>query len=96
MPFGTDDGELAPHAQRETLRMVHSVESEADFLWCVLCERTFRRRWLRGARDRVLCPYAPCEGGKLFEPWEWSRVREVNQGYPPLPVEGEAYPFFGR
>ena len=63
-----------------------------DFHWCLLCERTFRSS---GNPLPIRCPTPGCEGGVLFEPLAWSRVRAANPDYPPVPLEDVAYPFFG-
>lgn len=66
-----------------------------DYLWCLVCERAFRRSQQRVVGGHRLCPHAPCEGGLLFEPWGWSLVRGSNASYPEIPLEDVPYPFFG-
>lgn len=87
------DFDSAPSMARAPL---HPVEAAADFEWCVLCERTFRRGRHRLVGGQRLCPYAGCDGGLPVEPWEWTRVLAANPDYPPVPMEDVAYPFFGR
>ena len=67
----------------------------ADRLWCVVCERTFRAHQQRNDEGVFLCAYTGCEGGRLFEPWSWERVRAANPQYPEEPLEDVAYPYFG-
>ena len=69
--------------------------ASGDYLWCLMCERTFRPSQQRRIGEHLLCPHAPCEGGLLFEPWAWSQVRGSNTSYPAIPLEDVAYPFFG-
>ena len=81
---------------REMARSLYGIESDTDYLWCVVCERTFRRGHYRQVGEHRLCPYDQCEGGLLFEPWEWTQVRRANPDYPRVPSEDVLYPFFGR
>lgn len=80
---------VPPHAPQ-------AGQAASDFHWCLLCERAFRRDRYRLADGQRMCPSAGCEGGRLFEPWEWTRVLAANPDYPAVPLEDVAYPFFGR
>jgi hypothetical protein len=82
--------------RRRYQRAQHADESECDFLWCVVCEHAFHRQRFRRDGSQLRCPDPQCEGGLLFEPWEWSRVRQANPDYPEAPLDDAAYPFFGR
>ena len=81
--------------RREVGHALRGFDNETDYLWCIVCERTFRRGAFRQVGDKRLCPYDRCDGGLLFEPWEWSQVRKENPGYPRVPYEDVVYPFFG-
>jgi hypothetical protein len=74
---------------------LHGGQATSDFHWCLICERSFRRDRYRLVDGKRLCPTPGCEGGQLFEPWEWTRVLAANPDYPPIPLEDVAYPFFG-
>ena len=76
-------------------RAQHSALASSDFHWCLVCERAFRNYRYRLVEGRARVPYAGCDGGRLFEPWEWTRVLSANPDYPPVPLEDVAYPFFG-
>ena len=67
----------------------------ADYLWCIHCERAYQYGELRDAGGKPACPYVGCEGSQA-EPWDWSRVRRANPGYPRQPSHGVVYPLFGR
>ena len=87
-------GQVNPrHVDLPSLR---AVEPGDEFLWCVLCERAFRKHRYRLDGGPALCPYDGCDGGRLFEPWAWSRVRGANPDYPSLPLEDVAYPYVGK
>ena len=82
--------------RRRYQRALLAGDSEGDYLWCVVCEHAFHRQRFRRDGAQLRCPEPQCEGGLMFEPWEWSRVRQANPDYPEAPLPDAAYPFFGR
>jgi hypothetical protein len=82
--------------RRRHERAADGQEDEHEFLWCVVCEHAFRRERFRRDGAQLRCPDPLCEGGLLFEPWEWSKVRQANPDYPEAPSPDAVYPFFGQ
>jgi hypothetical protein len=81
--------------RRRYERPAHAAAAETDFLWCVVCEHAFHRQRFRRDGAQLRCPDPQCDGGLLFEPWEWTQVRSANPGYPTTPAADTAYPYFG-
>ncbi len=77
-----------------------------DWVWCLHCEKVYQygeyreekvaKRWrhLVGAIIQM-CPTDECSGGQ-GDMWTWARVREVNPGYPEIPMRGVLYPLYGE
>ena len=86
-----------PHLRSIDLPSIraYSPPEGSDLLWCVLCERTYRAHQQRNDDGVFLCAYDGCDGGRLFEPWSWERVRQANPHYPQVPLEDVSYPYFG-
>lgn len=68
---------------------------QADFLWCIHCERAYQYGEFRRSGTRQLCPYVSCAGAEVFA-WDWEKVRAANPDYPAEPSPGVVYPLFGK
>jgi hypothetical protein len=62
--------------------------AETAWLYCTLCERAFQ------ANSKISCNHDRCDG-RLGDIYGWEIVRELNNGYPDIPIYGEEYPLFG-
>lgn len=67
----------------------------AVFLWCLHCERTYRRGDCSVDDEGVQwCPYDDCDGGVFMDGWTWQSVRNNHPEYPVIPEEGVRYPLY--
>lgn len=64
------------------------------FLWCLHCERTYRRGECRIIDGLQMCPYEGCDGDTVCDGKSWGWVRESNSQYPVIPTEGVRYPLY--
>jgi len=64
------------------------------FLWCLHCERTYRRGECREIDGLQMCPYEGCDGDTVFDGWAWGTVREDHPDYPAIPIPGVVYPLY--
>lgn len=42
----------------------------SDFIWCLHCERTYRRGQYRLVNGFEMCPYPDCDGTTVLDGWE--------------------------
>lgn len=80
------------------------MKSDADYLWCLHCERAYARSQARtehvsdpefGEADLLLCAYEDCDGDVEMEAWSWEQVRKGREDrYPEQPAWGTVYPQF--
>jgi len=61
---------------------------KTTWLYCTACERAFQ------SESKKYCKYDGCDGN-LGDVWEWEVARELNHGYPNIPIPGKEYPLFG-
>ena len=74
-------------------------------LWCLHCERTFKKGTERTVVERGLelshCHYAGCDGSEI-DFWEWETVRTPyekdldRETYPEIPIYGKVYPLYSN
>ncbi len=74
-------------------------------LWCLHCERTFKKGTERTVVERglelSLCHYAGCDGSEI-DFWEWEKVRipyekdPDRETYPEIPMYGKVYPLYSN
>ncbi|MDD4870967.1 MAG: hypothetical protein PHR77_10440 [Kiritimatiellae bacterium] len=64
------------------------------FLWCLHCERTYRRGECRVINGLQMCPYDGCNGDTVMDAWPWGSLREGHSDYPVIPEEGKRYPMY--
>lgn len=82
--------------RRRHARAPQRRDNGCDYLWCVVCEHAFPRECFRRDGAQLCCPDRQCEGGLMFQPWQWTRLREANPDYPAAPVADAVYPYFGQ
>ena len=73
---------------------ISNEEKESDYLWCLHCERTYKRGKFRKVDDLQMCPYEDCDGDTVLDAWDWESVREYHSAYPEIPEEGKVYPLY--
>lgn len=75
---------------------IHNMDDDAVFLWCLHCERTYRRGECREIDGLQMCPYEGCDGDTVLDgkPWNWARVEHPD--YPTIPTEGQRYPLYSE
>jgi len=59
-----------------------------NWLYCTYCERAFL------SNSKSYCIYDNCFGN-LGDIWDWEIIRNINKGYPEMPVAGREYPLYG-
>ncbi len=64
------------------------------WMWCLHCERAYRRGEYRLVGGLRMCPYEDCDGDTVLDAWPWSVVRRHNPDYPPVPERGKVYPLY--
>ena len=67
---------------------------KSEFLWCLHCERAFRRGEFRRVGEYQMCPYKGCDGGIVVDAWGWETVRDGHPDYPAIPEIGKVYPLY--
>jgi hypothetical protein len=73
----------------------HSCQDfRAGIVWCLHCERTYRRGECRVIDGIDWCPYPGCDGSVMMDQWPWSHVRAENPSYPVIPDPGITYPLY--
>lgn len=65
-----------------------------DYLWCLHCERAYKRGKFRRNGELQMCPYPGCDGDTVMDGWDWAKLREHHSDYPEVPVEGTHYPLY--
>ena len=61
--------------------------TQTTWVYCTLCERAFL------SDSKKYCCYDWCDGD-LGDIWGWEVIRDLNPGYPEMPIPGVAYPLF--
>jgi len=69
-------------------------EKLSDYLWCLHCERTYKRGEFRLVNGLQMCPYEGCDGDTVLDAWDWAKVREMHPEYPEVPERGKVYPLY--
>ncbi len=69
-------------------------EEVSDYIWCMHCERAYKRGEHRMVGDIPMCPYAGCGGDTFMDGWDWDRFREPLPQYPSIPEPGKNYPMY--
>jgi hypothetical protein len=75
---------------------VHNPDSNALFLWCLHCERTYRRGECREVNGLQMCPYDGCDGDTVTDAFPWSQIRDANPQYPVIPEHGARYAMYPK
>lgn len=73
---------------------VFDEEKRSDYLWCLHCERTYKRGEFRLVNGLQMCPYEGCDGDTVLDAWDWAKVREMHPEYPEVPERGKVYPLY--
>lgn len=92
------------HADKTDRNRIFPEEPTSEYLWCVHCERAYKRgdyRKVLLSRSQVvpdkeyleMCPYDGCDGDTVIDAWNWKDVRSGN-GYPKVPLLGIVYPLY--
>lgn len=77
---------------------LYGVDDTEKFLWCLHCERTYRKGEHRvSKRGEQVCAYRDCDGDTVLDAWNWQKVRDgLEDQYPEEPVHGVVYPLYGK
>ena len=70
---------------------VFKEDIKSDYLWCLHCERAYKRGMYRVVRGLQLCPYDDCDGDTVTDAWDWQKICDGHPDYPEIPEEGEVY-----
>lgn len=71
-------------------------EEKSDFIWCMHCERAYKRGEHRMVGDIPKCPYPGCGGDVFSDGWDWDMFREPLPQYPEIPEFGVKYPMYPK
>jgi len=74
--------------------LIFKEEPKSEYLWCMHCERTYKRSEFRIIGDMQYCPYSDCDGDAVLDAWDWGTVRDENPDYPAEPEQGKVYPLY--
>ena len=66
------------------------------WMWCLHCERVYKKEEFRLVDDMIMCPYMDCDGDIPFDSWEWEEICKYNPGYPKVPLVGVIYPLYPK
>jgi len=66
----------------------------SDYLWCLHCERTYKRGEFRSVGGLQMCPYDDCDGSTVLDGWDWAQIRDNHPEYPEVPEGGVVYPLY--
>ncbi len=69
-----------------------SKDHDSEYIWCLHCERTYKRGEHRLVGGLKMCPYEGCDGDTFLDAWDWAKIQGANPEYPKTPVEGTVYP----
>lgn len=74
-------------------------ESPEDIIWCLHCERTYRRKEAKTifvwGHPLEVCPHDGCDGSLPIDGWDWENVRRGREDrYPAEPEPGKVYPLY--
>jgi len=61
------------------------------YLWCIHCQRIYKKGEHRVIGNLKMCPYQGCNGDAVLDGLEWETIREHNPEYPEVPEKGVAY-----
>jgi len=67
-------------------------KKRSDYLWCLHCERTYKRGKFRKVGDLQMCPYEGCDGDTVLDAIDWENIRYHHPEYPQIPEEDKVYP----
>jgi hypothetical protein len=73
---------------------IFDEEKRSEFLWCLHCERAYRRGEFRLVNVLQMCSYEDCDGDTVLDGWDWARIREGHPEYPEVPEKGKVYPLY--
>ena len=73
---------------------IFSTKDESAYLWCLHCERAYKRGSYRTVGELQMCPYEGCDGDTAMDAWGWEKLREEHPDYPEIPEEGKLYPLY--
>lgn len=73
---------------------IFEEEIRSDYLWCLHCQRAYRRGQYRLVRGLQMCPYEDCNGDTVLDAWDWAQIRDAHPEYPEIPEPGVVYPLY--
>ena len=74
-------------------------QDKSNYLWCLHCERAYKKGYFRLKNDLQMCPYSGCNGDTVMDGWDWARLREDRDNsddYPETPEIGKTYPLYHK
>lgn len=74
---------------------IFGKKAQSEYLWCLHCERAYRRGQYRMVGGLQMCPYEGCDGDTVMDALDWARIREIHPEYPQIPEPGKVYPLYG-
>ena len=76
--------------------LIHNQDKNSVYLWCMHCERTYRRGECREIKGLQMCPHEGCDGDTFMDAWPWGSIREGHPDYPVIPQENVRYPMYSE
>lgn len=73
---------------------IFDEEKRSDYLWCLHCERTYKRGEFRLEGKFQMCPYEGCDGSTVLDGIDWERFRDDYSAYPVIPEKSTRYPMY--
>lgn len=73
---------------------IFDEEIRSEFLWCLHCERAYKRGEFRLVNGLQMCPYEDCDGSTVLDGWDWAQIREKHAEYPEIPEKEQVYPLY--
>lgn len=91
-PSGAEIEERKPEGYHRD--QIFDEEKRSDYLWCLHCERIYRRGEFRWEGKFQMCPYEGCDGSTVLDGIDWERFRDDYKEYPVIPERGRRYPMY--
>lgn len=90
-----ENGEgLDPELEGYHRDQIFDEEKRSDYLWCLHCQRTYKRGEFRWVGKFQMCPYEDCDGSTVLDGVDWEEYRDHHSDYPRIPKRGERYPMY--
>jgi len=90
----TEDSDVDPQPDRNVdhRELIFDEEKRSEYLWCLHCQRTYKRGQFRWEGDFQMCPYEDCDGTTVLDGIDWESIRDDCPDYPVTPESNRVYP----